>query len=51
MSLTLASALGLLAIGSFWLSPKTVAAAGFFRGTAADGTAPGSASSASSPSA
>jgi len=41
MSLTLAAALGLLAIGSFWLSPKTVTAAGFFRGAAADGTAPG----------
>ena len=41
MSLTLAAALGALAIGSFWLSPRTATAAGFFRGKASDGAAPG----------
>lgn len=41
MSYTLAAALGLVALGSIWFSPRAQDTAGFFRGTSRDGAAPG----------
>jgi Na+/proline symporter len=41
MSYTLAAALGLVAIGSIWFSPRALDTAGFFRGTSSSGAAPG----------
>ena len=41
MSYALAAALGLVALGSIWFSPRAQDTAGFFRGTSRDGTAPG----------
>ena len=41
MSITLAVALGALALGSFWLAPRAYDAAGFFRGTSPAGLPPG----------
>ncbi len=41
MSYTLAAALGALALGSFWLSPRAYDTAGFFRGTSRSGAPPG----------
>ena len=41
MSYTLAAALGLVAIGSIWLSPRALDTAGFFRGTSGSGAPPG----------
>lgn len=40
MSYTLAAALGLVAIGSIWFSPRAQDTAGFFRGMSRDGSAP-----------
>lgn len=41
MSYTLAAALGIVALGSIWFSPRAEDTAGFFRGTSRDGIAPG----------
>ncbi len=41
MSITLAVALGALALGSFWLAPRAYDASGFFRGTSPTGLPPG----------
>ena len=41
MSYALAAALGVVALGSIWFSPRALDTAGFFRGTSQDGAAPG----------
>ena len=41
MSYTLAAALGVVALGSIWFSPRAQDTSGFFRGTSRSGAAPG----------